>query len=227
MKTILFAMFLLPTLLFAQGPRGSFSSKDFALKGGIEIVLKSGEKIPCKEKVDGTKIGKTDIDYKDVDYIRLIKAGGWGWKSADETIYKYIIVKNKPLLVRVLIESPKLSFYLERPVMTGGGYAGNVRQPDSGKYTVYVKKYTEEKLHKLYYTRVNSFVPKAKELNIGKGISNILSDCPRLIQYQKDKNMKSLLSFVSIAYLYNENNCNEATPEEMAVDKKAIEELSK
>lgn len=37
-------------------------------------------------------------------------------------VYEFIRLKNKPQLVIILEETVGLSFYVERPKMTGGGY---------------------------------------------------------------------------------------------------------
>ena len=194
---------------------GTFAGKNYVLMGESEIVLKTGEKVITTDKIDGTKLGKTDIDYKDVDYICLIKTSlrGGGFEKANGSKYKYIDIKNKPQLVQIIYESPKISFYQERPKMTGGGYdaVGNFQQHGQTAKTF----------------MLNNADGSVKEIDLGKNgknIPKIFSDCPRLIQYQKDKNMRSLLSLVGIVYIYN-NNCTEASPEDMQDDSEAIEKI--
>lgn len=224
MKKILLLLITisLPVILYAQHPRGSFSGKNYVLQAETEITLKDGSKISCKDKIDGIKIGKTNVDYKDVDYIRIVKVKGWGWKQANGTTYKYITIDNEPQLVRILVESPKLSFYMERPIMTGGGYNGNgTKQHDSGTYKVFMIKDTNDEIKELNYTNIKKFVPNVEDLFLGKELINLFPDCPRLIQYQKDMDMKDLLSIPNIVYIYN-NSCSEANSEEMEVDKKEM-----
>lgn len=116
MKKILLAIIVfLPSVLLAQHARGTFGSSNYLLMGETEIVLKDGNRVSCSENIDGTKIGDTDIDYKDVDHIRLIKTRVTGHDSQNGSIYKYLTIKNKPKLVKVIIETPMLSFYQERP----------------------------------------------------------------------------------------------------------------
>lgn len=217
-RTLSFIIILFPLFLGAQHPRGSFSGKNYVLHAETEIVLKDGTKVQCKDKIDGVKIGKTKIDYNDVDYIRIIKAKGYGWKSSNETTYKYIIIKDQPQLVRILVESPKLSFYLERPIMTGGGYNGaGMRQKDGGRFKVFMVKDTDTKVHELDYIDLKSFVPKAEDFLLGKVLLDFFPDCPRLIQYYNNKKKRNQLSLPVISSIYNEN-CNEETLEDVKTE---------
>ena len=226
MKKILFlSLLILPVILFAQHPRGSFSGKNFVLHGEMEIVLKDGSIVKNKDKVDGTKIGKTNIDYKDVDYIHLIKTKS-GYKKAHETIYKYITVKGEPQLVRVLIESPQLSYYLERPIKSATVYNQGARITNSGKFTVFLKKGDSDELMEMYYNPNTNFVPFPHELTIGKNIADFFPECPKLIQYQNDKELKDWLTLEASVYLYKKG-CQEATPEEMEADLAVMKEMYK
>lgn len=214
MKKLLFLLVILfPVCIYAQYAGGTFSGKNYVLSGESEIILKNGESVTCKDKIDGTKLGKTDIDYKDVDYIRLIKTNMSGFSKANGTTYKYVNIKNKPRLVLILAKSPKVSFYKERPKMTGGGYnAIGHFQPHGETYKVFMVKNGEE---------------NAQEVDFGKNMKNIAKifpDCPRLIQYQKIKELRSLLSLQGIAYIYN-NNCSNASPEDIKSDTEAISKI--
>lgn len=200
MKRLLFYVFvLIPSVLFGQHAGGTFSGSDYVLIGETEIVLKDGSKISCTDKIDGTEIGKTNIDYKDVDYILLVKTSLRGFESHNGSIYKYIIIKNKPKLVNSIIETPKLSFYQERPKMTGGGYnAIGLYQTDGQKHRLFMIKDGAE---------------NAVEVKFGKNFKNIAKlfpDCPLLIRYQKDKKLRKELTLTMICSIYN-GNCNEET----------------
>lgn len=224
MRIIFFLfVFFVSVSLFAQHPRGSFSGKNYVLHGDMEIVLKDGRIVKNKNKVDGKKIGKTNIDYSEVDYIHVIKAKS-GYKKANETIYKYITVKGEPQLVRVLIESPKLSYYLERPVSITTVYNQGARITKSGKFTVFLKKGDSEELMELYYNPNTNFVPFPHELTIGKNIADFFSECPRFIQYQQDKEIISWLTLEASVYLYA-RSCEEATPEEREADLAVMKEM--
>lgn len=198
MKRLFFYLIIfIPSVLSAQHAGGTFSGSDFVLMGETEIVLKDSSKISSKDKIDGIKIGKTNIDYNDVAYIRLVKTSLRGFESSNGSIYKYITVKNKPKLVKPIIETPKLSFYQERPKMTGGGYnAIGIFQPDGQKTKLFMIKDGAE---------------NAEEANFGKNFGNIpklFPDCPKLLQYQKDKELRKQLTLTLICNIYNEN-CNE------------------
>lgn len=198
MKRLFFYLIIfIPSVLFAQHPGGTFSGSDYVLMGETEIVLKDGSKISCKDKIDGTEIGKTNIDYKDVDHIRLVKTSLRGFESHDGFIYKYITVKDKPKLVNLIIETPELSFYQERPKMTGGGYNA------IGLFQSHGQK------HKLFM--IKDGAENAVEVNFGKNFKNIAKlfpDCPKLIHYQKDKELRKELTLTMICSIYN-GNCNE------------------
>ncbi len=211
-KILFLFIILFPTIVSAQHAGGTFSGKSYVLMGESEIILKNGEKVICKDKIDGTKLGKTDIDYKDVDYIRLIKTNLKGFSKTNGTTYKYVNIKNKPQLVLIIEESPKISFYKERSQMVGGGYFMGHFQPNSETFKVFLVRNGEE---------------NAQEVDFGKNkknIAKIFPDCPRLSQYQKDKELRSLLSFEGIIYIYN-NNCSDASPEDIKSDTDAISKI--
>lgn len=195
MKKLFFCLIIfIPSILLAQHAGGTFSGSDYVLLGETEIVLKDSSKISCKDKIDGIDIGKTNIDYEDVAYIRLVKTSLRGYESHNGSIYKYIIVKNKPKLVNLIIETPGLSFYQERPKMTGGGYnAIGIFQSHGQK-------------HKLFM--IKNGAEDATEVDFGKNFKNIgklFPDCPELLNYQKDKELRKRLTLTMICAIYNEN----------------------
>ncbi len=213
MKKLSFLLFILfiPFYTYAQYEGGSYASKSYVLLGETEIVLKNGQKVMCQDKIAGTKLGNTDIDYKDVDYIRLVKTKLTAYSKMDGSIFKFIIVKDKPQLVLVIVESPNLSFYKERPKTHGGGSnAIGVYQPFTDTYDVFMIKNGE-----------------TKKVDFGdnwKNMKKIFPDCPRLIQYQQDKQLRKSLAFYEvIVYLYN--NCAEASPDDLKKDKYAIDKI--
>lgn len=201
--------FIIPLVINAQHPGGSFSGKSYVLYGETEIVLKDSSKVICHDKIDGTKLGKTGIDYKNVDRIRLVKTSLKGFNSANGTIYKFVQVKNKPQLVKILIETPRVSFYQERPKMTGGGHNALGQFQAHGVSD-----------GKLFITKNNS--EEALELYADK-ITKLFSDCPRLIQFQKDKELRKKLTLRRIGYIYNVD-CKEATEEDIEKEDHAFNE---
>lgn len=209
-KGILILVILFPFALHAQFAGWG---RDFILNGEMEIVLKDGSRIHCNDVINGVKnTGNTGLDYRDIDYIFLIKTNVKGYTRYNRTLYKYINFKNKPKLVQVRLESPKLSFYRECPKMTGGAPdALGVFQPHGYTFRTFIVKSGDE---------------NASVLVLGKrrqNIPQIFPECKRLIQYQKDKSMRPYLSLEGIIYIYN-GNCTEATPQDMENDKKAIKE---
>lgn len=214
MKTTLILLFLTICLFMkAQHPGGGFSGKSYVLHGETEIILKDGSKVTCKDRINGVDIGKTNIDYKNVDHIRLIKTSLKGFERANGSIYKFIRFKNKPQLVRVLEETPRLSFYVERPKMTGGGYnAIGQFQPHgvSARKIFMVKSGSDEA--QIFDTGKN-----------GKNIPILFPECPRLKQYQADNELRKMLSLLGIAYIYNNSNCEEANLKDIEKDKEGID----
>lgn len=214
MKNLLtFFLLIIPLILCAQHPGGGFSGKDYVLHGESEIVLKDGTKVICKNRINGTKIGKTNINYKDVDYIRLVKTSLRGFEFANGATYKFITVKNKPQLVKIVIETPRLSFYRERPKMTGGGHnaLGQFQPHGVTNGKMFVIKDNNE---------------NAETLD-GKNMDKLFSDCPRLIQYYNDKQLNEKLTIEKLAYIYNKGNCKEATEAEIQKEDIEFEEYLK
>ncbi len=80
-KLLLFLIIFTPSILLAQYPGSTFSKEGWVLVGETEIVLKDGSKVSCHDKIKNTTIGKTDIDYANVDYIRLVKTKLRGFES--------------------------------------------------------------------------------------------------------------------------------------------------
>lgn len=186
---------LFSSFAYGQHPRSDFSSKSYVLCGESEIVLKNGDRIKNQDKISGTKIGKTDINYEDVDYICLIKSSLKGYSSSNGSFYKYISIKNKPRLVKIVIESPKLSFYKERPKATGGGYnaIGLYQSPGTNSKTYMIKNADKN----------------AQEVNFGRNFKNLAKlfpECPQLSQSRKEISQSPLNSFQMIIDIYN-NDC--------------------
>lgn len=192
-KLLLSFMLFIPVLLMAQHPGGGFSGSDYVLMGETQIVLKDGSSVTCKDNVDGVKIGKTNIDYKDVDHILLVKTKLSGFDAHNGSIYKYITVKGKPKLVCLIVETPNLSFYQERPKMTGGGNPTSASyRPDGQKSNFFMIKDASE---------------EADKVDFGKNYSNldkIFPNCPRFVEYQKDKELRKELTFSKICEIYND-----------------------
>lgn len=216
-KLILFLGLFISLNLSAQYPRGDFASKDYVLMGDTEIVMKDGTVVKCSDKVSGKTIGKTNIDFKDVDYIRLIKTNMRTYEGFNGSIYKYIpIAKNKYQFMLVVTQTPEIAIYEERPLVTG---TGQMNSPHGLKKTYFIKKAEDD---------------FAQKINIGKKWKNAhkyFPDCPRILQHQKDKVSQKVFKKRSISanlsmliYIYR-NGCQEATPEELEKERRLFSQF--
>lgn len=127
--------------------------------------------------------------------------------------FKYIIIEDEPCLAEIIVETPMLKFYQTRPKMTGGGFnSGGMFQNHGTKlYPYFIKGKDNE----------------AQPADFGKNLKNIgeyFSDCPRMIQYAKDKKIRPTFQmYTSMAYVFN-GNCEEASVEQT---KKDISEMQR
>lgn len=213
-KITLLIFFLLPIIMQAQHAGGNLASKDYILYGETEVVMKDGTKITCTDKINGTKIGKTDIDYQDVDYIVLVKTITTGHSSHNGNRYKYVpIGKNKVRLMLIINESDKLSLYQQRPTLTGGGLGPSGHVKSDGQHSVY------------YMIRDGN--PIAIKVDLGnklKKVSKYFQDCPRVLKHIQNKESQFFLdkyniisNFRFLKFLYNKG-CDDPSPQEIKED---------
>lgn len=198
-KQLFFLLFTVVTSfpLFAQFPGSTHSGNGWHLRGECEITMKNGEKIQFDGKIKNTEIEGSGIDYKDVDFITLVKTFYTGaFQRFNGTVYRYVNIKDKPCLLQIRAEYPRCSFYTNRPHSGTGSQTGL------------------EMLEDLFM--IKDGAKSAVKVQLGanyKNIKTLFPDCPRLIQYQKDKTMRGRLSYRGIAYLYS-NSCTEAMTED-------------
>lgn len=200
---------MMTAALFAQLPGGSFSGQGWILEGECEIVMKSGEKIPFNGKIDNTDIKGTDISYRDVDYITLVNTTLKMALDATDyrkiyngLVFRYINLKGKPCLFQILAEYPKCSFYYGRPHLKT------------------IKGIFQPNVNNLYMIKDSLETVKVDYgINAKKIINKYFKDCPRLVQYLKDKTIQNFLSSPkTVAFIYS-YECAVATDEEKEYDK--------
>lgn len=211
MKIQLFMLLLAVTTspLFAQSPGGTYSGNGWHLNGECEITMKSGEKIQYNGKIKNTEIEGLSIGYADVDYITLVKTVFTGsFERFNGTRYRFVNIKDKPYLLQIRAEYPKCSIYTNRP-HSGTGTQAHLNMLED-------------------FFMIKNGAKNAVKVKFGidwKNIKNLFPDCPRLIQYQKDKMMRSKLSYKGIAYIYSYNCAENATEEEKLRDLETLQTL--
>lgn len=92
-KQLFFLLFTVVTSfpLFAQFPGSTHSGNGWHLRGECEITMKNGEKIQFDGKIKNTEIEGSGIDYKDVDFITLVKTFYTGaFQRFNGTVYRYV-----------------------------------------------------------------------------------------------------------------------------------------
>lgn len=230
MKNTKLLLFIISILYFgtinAQSPKGTFGSKGYDLKGKKEIVMKDGKTIICEEDITDTKIGCENIDFKEVDYIRLIETTVEKFDYYNGEKFRYVpIGKGKYRLMHVVAESPELSFYTERPEMKGG-----LMNP-GGRTSKIVEEHT---VVQCYMMKEGD--TEAQKIKLGynwKNIGKLFPECTRLITYQKNKEFRdnairdnAEINLKVIFYIYNKG-CEDVDETEVKKDIELIQKMRK
>jgi hypothetical protein len=211
MKKLLFMLLLTTAAIsvFSQMPGGSYQRKGWELQGECEITMTSGEKRMFNGKIKNTEFeGDIAVDYLDVASITLVRTSIKPLLKVNSldryngSRFKYVYIDGKHHLLQIYAEDTGCSIYCGRHY-----YQGNVTRRD--------------------HYMIRDGAEHAIKVDFGmywKNIKKIFPGCPRLIQYQKDKQMRLYLSYKGIAYIYS-HNCETPTDEEKRRDTEIMDQL--
>ncbi|MDH6310881.1 hypothetical protein M2451_003692 [Dysgonomonas sp. PFB1-18] len=188
----LFLLYLFALSGYSQHIGGTHSSQSFDLKyGELEIYLKSGEVLKGKYRIKGTDTGDLNLDYRSIDSIKIVSDTEVLGRNTKSKTFCYVNIKGKPRLLRIIYQSPRLSFYEGRPIAsskTGILYSSKV----------YMKKDDADAVE--YQTKAN-----------GSHIKKYFPGCQALLDFQKDKENRHLVQdFGVLMRIYN-NDCKLST----------------